>query len=82
LSGLTAETRLNSGALLRLMGLLISKNRLIHMPDDLLVTAEVLRAAMESIANRLKTDATSSMSETSRIAKSDRVIEGALQFFY
>jgi hypothetical protein len=52
------------------------------MPDDLLVTAEVLRAAMESIANRLKTDATSSMSETSRIAKSDRVIEGALQFFY
>jgi selenocysteine-specific elongation factor len=60
LSGLTAETGLNSSALLRLMGLLISQNRLVHIPGDLLVTAEVLRAAMESIANRLETDATSS----------------------
>ena len=39
---------------------MVSKNRLVHFPGDLLVTTEVLRAAMENIANRLKTDATSS----------------------
>jgi selenocysteine-specific elongation factor len=59
-SGLTAETGLNSGALLRLMGPLINQNRLVQIPGDLLVTTDVLRAGVENITKRLKTDAASS----------------------
>jgi len=59
LSGLMAETGLTSDALLRYMGPLIHQNRLVRMTGDLLITAEVLRAAIENITNRLKTDAAS-----------------------
>jgi selenocysteine-specific elongation factor len=57
LSGLAAETGLNTEALLRLMEPLINQNHLVRIHGDLLVTIEVLRAVLDNIINRLKTDA-------------------------
>jgi selenocysteine-specific elongation factor len=52
-----AETGLTPEALLRLMRPLMSANQLIHIPGDLLVTGEVLEAAIENITTRLKAGA-------------------------
>ena len=56
--GLIAETGLEPDTLLRLMGPLKNGNQLFNLPGDLLVTSEVLKAAIENITTRLKTNGT------------------------
>jgi selenocysteine-specific elongation factor len=53
---LMAETGLTQEALHRLTEALVRSNRLLRLPDDVLLTEEALASATESIISRLKTE--------------------------
>jgi selenocysteine-specific elongation factor len=53
---LMAETGLTQGALHRLTQPLVSSNRLLRIPEDVLLSEEALASATESVLSRLKTE--------------------------